>query len=98
MCRAAHAACAADALSLGTKGDLRQGLSSTLPPIHPRDVLVSMTACGRLMSHPQVYDCSADLFVFSIFKSAEGFLHPGKGPDQALTIRAACVGATMVGY
>jgi hypothetical protein len=64
VCRAAHAACAADALSLGTKGDLRQGLSSTLPPIHPCDVLVSMTACGRLMSHPRVYDCSADLFVF----------------------------------
>ena len=64
MCRAAHAACAANALSLGTEGDLRQGLSSTLPPIHPCDVLVSMTACGRLMSHPRVYDCSADLFVF----------------------------------
>ena len=64
MCWTAHATCAANALSLGTEGDLRQGLSSTLPPIHPCDVLVSMTACGRLMRHPHVYDGSADLFVF----------------------------------
>ena len=95
MCQAAHAACAADALSLGTDGDLRQGLSSTLPPIHPYDVLVSMTACGRLMSHPQVYDCSADLFVF-LSISQQRFPHPGKGLAQALTGCVSCVDATPV--